>query len=156
MFSKQLKEKNQPLGQSTHSWKNILLYIWWNTFKFLSLSLKATLTYNLSSIGQLESVAQRLCLCPEGSWGAGESEREVKRNIHKPLLLFYEKCALRGTSPCRLIHQADPNTARTTVDVRLTTWHWQLVRHGCSARKGQDGSGDLSKNKQVNLAANKH
>lgn len=151
-----MKEKINPWVKVPIFEKNILLYIWWNTFKFRSLSLKATLMYNLSSIGQLESVAQRLCLCPEGSWGAGESEREVKRNIHKPLLLFYEKCALRGTSPCRLIHQADPNTARTTVDVRLTTWHWQLLRHGCSARKGQDGSGDLSKNKQVNLSANKH
>lgn len=103
------------------------------------------------SRGQLESVVQRLCLCPEGWLRAEESEREVKRNIHKPLLLFYKKCAPRGTSPCRLIHQAHQNTARTAVDMRLTTWHWQLVRHGCRARKGRDQSGDLSKNKQVQI-----
>lgn len=35
------------------------------------------------------------------------------------------RICLRGTSPPRPIHQLGPNTPCATVDMGLTTWHWQ-------------------------------
>lgn len=63
----------------------------------------------------------RTCLCAcvcVGGWRGWHTHA-----LHLSQLTL--RICLRGTSPPRPIHQPGPNTPCATVDMGLTTWHWQ-------------------------------
>lgn len=68
--------------------------------------------------GPLDLGMERMDMC--SMWVGGGVDTHA---FHLSQLTL--RICLRGTSPPRPIHQAGPNTLCATVDMGLTTWHWQ-------------------------------